>query len=61
MQLSNTERAFLQLAATKPLADLTEFHLDIAKKLAKLGLLVEDNGRWYPTAAGLQALAQTLH
>lgn len=61
MQLNKTEIAFLQLTAAKPLADLSDFHLDIAKRLALLGLVIEENGLWYPTAAGLQALAQTLH
>lgn len=61
MQLRKTEIAFLQLAAAKPLRDLAPFHLDIAHRLAFLGLMLCENGRWYPTAAGLKAIEETLH
>lgn len=61
MRLSETEFAFLQLVTTKPLKDLSAFHLEIANRLAVLGLVACEDAQWYPTAAGLKVLAHTLH
>lgn len=61
MQLSKTEIAFLELVATKPLTDLAPFHLEIARRLAYHGFVLLQDGSWYPTAAGLLAIRQTVH
>jgi len=53
--------ALLELAANRPLGELPEFHLAIAKRLETRGFLRFWCGRWFATPAGLTALARTLN
>ena len=51
----------LELAAFKPLSYVPCNHRPVAERLVPRGLLLRENGRWYPTAVGLAVLGRTLH
>ncbi|MEZ5851108.1 MAG: hypothetical protein R3D68_10730 [Hyphomicrobiaceae bacterium] len=56
-----TDWVLLELAANRPLENLSEFHLRIAKRLEARGFLRFWCGKWFATRAGLTAIARTVH
>jgi hypothetical protein len=59
--LDSNEFAILELLAIKPLSFFPPLPHLIARRLAHKGLVRFQDGRWYPTAAGLNLAGRTLH
>jgi hypothetical protein len=59
--LDSNEFAVLELLAMKPLTFFPPLPRLIARRLARKGLVTFQNGRWHPTAEGLNLAGRTLH
>jgi hypothetical protein len=59
--LKVNEYTLLELTAFKPLSYLPCNDRLVAERLVKRGLLLREDGQWYPTAMGLGVLGRTLH
>ena len=59
--LDSNEFAVLELLAMKPLTFFPPLPRLIARRLARRGLVRFQDGRWHPTAEGLNLAGRTLH
>ena len=59
--LDSNEFAVLELLAMKPLSFFPPLPHIIARRLARKGLARFQDGRWHPTAEGLNLAGRTLH
>ena len=60
-RLNGNEFAMLELVAMKPLSYFPPFHLAIAERLCRRGLLRLQGERWYLTKVGSELVGRTLH
>ena len=58
-ELNSDEAAILALLAIRPVSDFQ--HYMIARRLARRGLVAFSQGKWHPTAEGLDLARRSLH
>ena len=59
--LGNNEVALLELIRMQPIGYFPPRYQELARDLAKRGLLRRDGGMWFPTRTGLARIGVTLH
>jgi len=60
-RLGGDKAAILELVAHSPVDSFPKRHVAAIEELARVGLIVRREERWYPTAKGLAMAGYTLH
>jgi hypothetical protein len=60
-ELDSNEVAILALLAVRPISYFPPQPYVIARRLARRGLVAFSEGKWHPTAQGLDLARQSLH
>jgi hypothetical protein len=60
-ELDCNEEAILALLALRPISYIPPQPCEIARRLARRGLVAYSHGQWHPTAQGLDLARRSLH